>query len=148
MKLAVGTDHRGIEIKSLVIHWLKENNHEVIDVGANDEESCDYPDFALSAARLIHSGAVDKAVLICNTGIGMSIAANKVPGVYAAVCQSEFEAERCREHNDANCMCIPNATGKETLKKMLIQFTTTKSGDGRHARRVNKIKAIEDEFFS
>jgi ribose 5-phosphate isomerase B len=146
MKIAVGSDHRGFKTKKAVINWLKDNDHEVIDVGPDSEESCDYPDFAAAAARLVHSNAADQAILVCGTGMGMCITANKFPGVYACVCNSEFDSDRCREHNDANCMCIPDQLTDRTLEKMLKDFTTAKFGEGRHKRRVDKIKAIEDEF--
>tara|TARA_Y100000034_G_scaffold81854_1_gene98129 strand:+ start:3256 stop:3702 length:447 start_codon:yes stop_codon:yes gene_type:complete len=148
MRIAVGSDHRGFITKKTVIDCLKKKKHDVVDVGTCDEETCDYPDFAAAAARLVHSGSVDLAVLICNTGMGMAVTANKFPGVYACVCNSEFEAERARQHNNSNCMCIPSQLSDPTLCKMLEYFTIKTFGEGRHARRINKIKAIEDEFSS
>jgi len=148
MKVAVGSDHRGFQAKKLVMEWLKENNHEAVDVGTDSEESCDYPDFAAAGARLVHSSAVERAILICGTGMGMAVVANKFPGVYACVCHSDFESVRIRQHNNANCMCIPYQIGDRTLKKMLNDFTTIEFDGGRHERRIEKIKAIEDEFTS
>lgn len=147
MKIAVGSDHRGFQTKKIVIDWLQ-HNHEVIDVGTDSEESCDYPDFAAAAARLVHSGAAERAILICNTGMGMAVTANKFPNVYACVCNTDFEAQRIREHNNANVMCVPDQISHLTLHKMLENFITTKFEEGRHERRINKIKAVEDEFTS
>jgi len=146
MKIAIGSDHRGFSVKNAIIEWLKENDHEVIDVGTDSKESCDYPDHAAAAARLVHSGAAEQAILICGTGMGMAVVANKFPGVYACVCVSEFEATRIREHNNANCMCLPYQMSSPNLMKMLLRFTTVEFAGGRHARRIDKIKAIEDEF--
>ena len=145
MKIAIGSDHQGFQTKKLIIDWLQ-HNHETIDVGTDSEESCDYPDFAAAAARLVHSGSAERAILICNTGMGMAITANKFPNVYACVCSSAFEAERIREHNNANCMCISNQTSAPILHGMLAAFITTPFAEGRHERRTDKIKAIEDEF--
>jgi ribose 5-phosphate isomerase B len=149
MKVAVGSDHRGFQTKKTVINWLNDNGHEAVDVGTDSEESCDYPDFAAAAARLVHSNAVERAILVCGTGMGMAITANKFPGVYAAVCNSDFESERIRQHNNANCMCIPEQITDRTLEKMIADFTTIEFGkeeNSRHLRRIDKIKAIEDEF--
>lgn len=147
MKIAIGSDHRGFNTKKIAIEMLQANN-EVIDVGTDSLESCDYPDFAAAAARLIHSGTADRAILICNTGMGMAITANKFPNVYACVCNTGFEAQRMREHNNANVMCIPDQTSHTVLHDMLDKFITTKFEEGRHERRIEKIKAIEDEFTS
>ena len=146
MKIAVGNDHRGLTTKEAVVNLL--TDHDVIDVGTDSKESCDYPDFAAAAARLVHSGAADRAVLICGTGMGMAITANKFPGVYACVCDSEFEAERARCHNNANVMCIPSQLNPIIIEKMLNFFTRLDFEEGRHARRLDKIKAIENEFLS
>lgn len=148
MRVAVGSDHRGFNTKKTVVRWLNENGHEAIDVGPDSDKSCDYPDFAAAAARLVHSNTAERAILICGTGMGMAITANKFPGVYACVCNSEFDSDRCRQHNDANCMCIPNQSTDITLEKMLKDFITAKFEEGRHERRINKIKAIEDEFYA
>jgi len=144
MKIAVGNDHRGLKTKIEVLMLL--SDHEVTDVGTNNDESCDYPDFAAAAARLVHFGKVERAILICGTGMGMAITANKIPGVYACVCDSEFEAERARCHNNANVMCIPSQLNPIIIEKMLHYFINLKFEGGRHERRLNKIKEIENEF--
>lgn len=145
MRIAVGSDHRGFEVKKFVVGFL-EKKHEIMDVGTHNKESCDYTDFAADAARLVYYGKAERAVLLCCTGMGMAITANKFPGVYACVCSSDFEAKRAREHNNANCICIPEQIKSEELKSMLESFVSEKFGGGRHERRVNKIKNIEDEF--
>ena len=146
MKIAVGSDHRGFYTKNKIIDWLKQNKHEIVDVGTDSDKSCDYPDFAAAAARLVHSRAVERAILICGSGAGMAVVANKFPGVYACVCNSDFESARIRQHNMANCMCMSDQIGDITVEKMLKDFTTIEFDGGRHEKRINKIKAIEEEF--
>lgn len=146
MKIAIGSDHRGFKVKEQLISWLKEKNHEVIDVGTDSENTCDYPDFAAATARLLQSNTVERAILLCSTGVGMCITANKFPGVYAGVCQNPFEAERAREQNNINCMSIPANLSHATLTNTITNFLKTNFVGGRHERRFEKIRSIEDEF--
>jgi ribose 5-phosphate isomerase B len=149
MKIALGADHAGFVAKEEIRTVLKAMGHEVVDVGTTSEISCDYPDFAAVAARKVASGECERGVLICGTGIGMSIAANKVAGIRAALIHDEKTAEISRSHNDANVFCagarfMPVIKIAESLK---IWLQTPFLG-GRHSKRVEKISGIERESRS
>ena len=120
MKISVGTDHRGLEQKRMVSLIAKELGHEIVDHGANSTESCDYPDIARVLGVSVASGATDRGILICGTGIGMSIAANKVKGIRAAVCNNTNQARLSREHNDANVLCIPGDSFEESAVREMV----------------------------
>ncbi len=147
MKLAVGSDHAGIHLKMKLVPWLKSaagGRHQVIDMGTSDLTSVDYPDFAASVAKAVKSGRVSKGILMCGTGIGMSMAANKIHGIRAAVVWNEATAALAAEHNNANVLCLPGrflATKK--AQKMIKIFLKTPFGGGRHTRRVRKINQLE-----
>ena len=144
MKISVGTDHRGIEQKRMVKVIATELGHEVIDHGTNSTESCDYPDIAQDVGQSVTKSESDRGILICGTGIGMSIAANKVIGVRAAVCDSVDKATLSRQHNDANVLCIPGDSFDESIVREIISaWLTTEFEGGRHARRVDKIRSME-----
>jgi ribose 5-phosphate isomerase B len=147
MKIAVGADHRGHAVKEKIVVLLSERNHEVIDVGANSSTSCDYPDVAFPAARAVADGKVDFAVLICGSGIGMSICANKVAGVRAALCHDELTAQMSRKHNNANVLCLASdVLGDELIRRIVCSWIDTEfDSGGRHERRVRKINCIEDQ---
>jgi len=148
MKVAFGTDHAAGGLRDKIIEHLKAGDHEVEDFGCASAESCDYPDFASPVARAVSEGRADRGVLICGTGIGMSIVANKFKGVRAAVIHDEFTAEVSRSHNDSNVLCMgPRVLGAEMLMKLLDIWFATDAEGGRHARRVEKIKRIEEETF-
>jgi len=147
MKISVGTDHRGLEQKRMVSLIAEAAGHEVVDHGANSTESCDYPDIAKVLGESVASGSTDRGILICGTGIGMSIAANKVKGVRAAVCNNTDQARLSRQHNDANVLCIPGDSFEESaVREMVSAWLETEFEGGRHARRVEKVKQLEDEF--
>ena len=148
MKIAFGCDHGGFAVKEAVLNHLKTNGHEVIDFGTFDSNSCDYPDYALKVAKSVTSGEAEKGVLICGTGIGMSIAANKVKGVRCAHVNDAFSAEFTRRHNDSNIIALGAriATVGDIVKYIDIFLSTPFEG-GRHQRRVDKISQIESEFF-
>ena len=147
MKISVGTDHRGLEQKRMVSLIAKELGHEIVDHGANSTESCDYPDIARVLGVSVASGATDRGILICGTGIGMSIAANKVKGIRAAVCNNTNQARLSREHNDANVLCIPGDSFEESaVREMVSVWLETAFQRGRHQRRIDKVKQMEDEF--
>lgn len=147
MKISVGTDHRGLEQKATVSRIATKLGYTVIDHGANSTESCDYPDIAKTLGHSVASGQTDRGILICGTGIGMSIAANKVKGIRAAVCDNVNTARLSRQHNDANVLCIPGDSFDEsTVAEMVEVWLSTKPEGGRHARRVDKVKAMEAEF--
>jgi len=146
MKIAVGSDHRGYMAKEIVKSIIVQMGHEMIDMGTESERPVDYPDVAYLAARAVSRNEVDRAVLICATGIGMSITANKIKGVRAALCHDEFTAVVSRGHNDSNILCISaDQTGEGLLRKMVEAWLTSDFSGGRHQRRLNKIVAIEQD---
>src|SRR5687767_1849284 len=119
MKIAIGSDHRGFQVKGKIIELLKRLNHEAIDVGTHSADSCDYPDVAALVARKVGSGEVERGILICGSGIGMCIAANKVPGVRAAPCHDDLTAEMSRRHNDLNLLCLSaDMLGEKLIDRM------------------------------
>ena len=144
MKIAVGSDHRGLEAKDIVKSIIGQLGHEAVDMGPMDNQPMDYPDVAYLVATAVSKGEVERAVLICATGIGMSIAANKIPGVRAALCHDEFTAGVSRGHNDSNVLCISaDQSGEIMIRKMVEAWLTSEFSGGRHERRVNKISMIE-----
>jgi ribose 5-phosphate isomerase B len=144
MKIAIGSDHRGYDVKRRVISVLENLGHEVLDVGPQKRESVDYPDYAFQVALAVSEGRVDRGVLICGTGIGMCIAANKVHGVRAAPCHDSITAEMSRRHNDANVLCLSaDLLGEELIDRMVRIWLETEFEQGRHARRVEKITRFE-----
>ena len=146
MKIAIASDHGGIELKSVLISHIKERNMDVIDCGTHSMESCDYPDYAEMACRKVQSGEADIAVLVCGTGLGMSIAANKMRGIRAAVCGEDFSAHYASAHNNANVLCLgARVTGPGLAVLILDTFLDSSFEGGRHERRVNKIMALEAE---
>lgn len=145
MRVAVGCDHRGFQIKGKVIQLLKRMNHEVTDCGANGPESVDYPDIAAAVARQVSEGLVDRGILICGSGLGMCIAANKFRGVRAATCHDDLTAEMSRRHNDVNVLCISaDMLGERLIDRMIEIWLKTEFEGGRHARRVGKIADLEN----
>jgi ribose 5-phosphate isomerase B len=145
MKVLVGSDHRGFEIKQIVRDIIKQSGHECIDVGTNDNNPVDYPDIAYEAATAVSQKKADRALLVCATGLGMSIAANKVKGIRAALCHDELCARISRDHNDANVLCIAgDQIGEVMIRKMVETWLDTEFSGGRHKRRVRKITAIEE----
>ncbi|HEV58782.1 MAG TPA: ribose 5-phosphate isomerase B [Phycisphaerales bacterium] len=145
MRIAVANDHRGAASIQQVKAIIAQLNHELIDFGSAGDQPVDYPDRAYVAARAVSEGQADRAILICGTGIGMSIAANKVKGVRAALCYDELNARVSRHHNDANVLCLSgDLLGSSMLRKIVETWLTTDFAGGRHERRVNKIAAIEE----
>lgn len=146
MKVAVGSDHRGFVVKRKIVELLQKLGHDVRDLGASSLEAVDYPDFAVQVAVAVSEGQVDRGILVCGTGIGMSIAANKVRGVRAAPCHDDITAELSRRHNDANVLCLSaDLLGERLIDRMIQIWLTTEFEGGRHARRIEKIKKIEDD---
>ena len=146
MKIAIGCDHGGYLLKQDILIWMEEHDIDVEDVGCFSTESVDYPIYGEKVARLVASGACEKGIVICTTGIGISIAANKIKGIRCAHCADCLEAEMTRRHNDANMMAIgAGFTGKNMAERMVEVFLTTEFEGGRHERRVNKIMALEQE---
>jgi ribose 5-phosphate isomerase B len=145
MKIAIGSDHRGFDAKRRLVPMLRQMGHEVTDAGPDGHDSVDYPDFAYQVAKSVSEGRMDRGILICGTGIGMCIAANKVRGVRAAPCHDAITAEMSRRHNDANVLCLSaDLLGEELIDRMVRIWLTTDFEGGRHARRVDKIKKFED----
>ena len=142
--IALGSDHGGLALKRHVMEYLDARGLEYQDFGCYSTESCDYPDFGEAAARAVASGEYDRGIVICTTGIGISIAANKVQGIRCAHCADSLEAEMTRRHNDANMLAIgAGFTGKNLAERMVEVFLSTDFEGGRHERRVNKLNAIQ-----
>ncbi len=144
MRVAIGSDHRGFEAKQQVKAIATELGHECIDVGTDDNNPVDYPDLAYLAATAVSNKQADVAILACATGIGMSMAANKVRGIRAALCHDELSAQISRDHNDANVLCLSaDQIGAVLLRKIVEVWLSTEFSGGRHERRVRKIEVIE-----
>lgn len=143
MHIAIGSDHRGIEVKESIIRLIKEAGHDYQDFGTGSAEAVDYPDIALGVACAVALHDCERGILICDTGIGMSIAANKVNGVRAALCHDAFSAGRARQHNDANVLCLAARNDACQIAETISAFLTTEFEGGRHQRRVEKIGKME-----
>ncbi len=144
MNVALASDHRGFQAKEHVGAYLKSAGHYVIDCGCKSTESCDFPDFALRGAEAVATGECDRGVFFCGTGIGVSITANKVRGVRAALCHDELTAELSRRHNDANVLCLPaDLIGTELMRRITDVWLRTEYEAGRHVRRLEKIAEYE-----
>lgn len=148
MKISVACDHGGLNLKKALIAYLEKCGHEVLDFGTNDFSSCDYPDFAVQAAEAVASGKCDRGIVVCSSGIGVSIVANKVPGVRCAHCHDTYCAKYTRLHNDANMLAFgEKVIGVGLMEEMVHLFLTTEyEGGERHDRRIAKIKAIEEKY--
>jgi len=144
MKIALGADHRGFAIRPKVLKLLRRLGHEVDDVGTFTADAVDYPDIAKLVAEKVGAGEVDRGVLICGTGLGMCIAANKFPGVRAAPCHDDLTAEISRRHNDTNVLCLSSdLLSERRIDRMVEIWLSTPFEGGRHARRVEKIAELE-----
>ena len=147
MKIAVAADHGGLNLKNKIKEYLQSNGYEICDFGTNSTDSCDYPDFALLAAEAVASAKCDRGIIVCTTGIGVSIVANKVPGIRCALCHETNGAELTRRHNDANVLALGAvAVEEEVAVKIVDIFLKTEFEGGRHKRRVDKITAIEKKY--
>ncbi len=144
--IALASDHAGVELKDDLVHWLQQRGEVVRDLGPADTTSVDYPDFAARVASAVASGRAHRGILICGSGIGMSIAANKVAGIRAVVANNSLQAELSRRHNDANILCLgQRLTGPDLARDCVRSFLATSfdpGDDGRHQRRVNRIASI------
>lgn len=147
MKIALASDHRGFDYKKHIASLLADLGHEAIDCGtSNGDESVDYPDYGLKAAKSVSSGESSRAILVCGTGLGMSLVANKVKGVRATVCHDLFTVEMSRRHNDSNVLCLgADVVDQNLLDKKIKLWIDTPFEGGRHARRVNKIMDVESD---
>ena len=144
MRIAIGSDHRGWQVKARLVKMLQDAGHEVFDLGTNSADSVDYPDIASAVSSRVSAGDVERGILICGTGIGMSISANKFSGVRAATCQDAFVAEMSRRHNDVNVLCLGgDLLGERLLDDLVGIWLKTEFEGGRHGRRIDKIGQLE-----
>ena len=144
MKISIASDHGGYALKQELIAYLQEKGHDVTDFGCHDTSSCDYPDFGEAAARAVASGACERGIVVCTTGIGISISANKVKGIRCALCSEPYSAEMTRRHNDANMLALgAGIVGPNLAERIVETFLTTGFEGGRHARRVGLIARME-----
>ncbi len=142
MKLVIGADHGGVDLKGEIAGWLREAGHSVVDVGTEGHASCDYPDFAAAAAGKVASGEAEGGILVCGTGQGMAMTANRFSGVRAAVVSDTFSARMAREHNDANILCLgARVVGGGLARDIVFAWLGARFEGGRHARRVQKIES-------
>ncbi len=147
MRIAIGSDHRGYHLKEKLASLLRTKGHEVFDEGTSVTEAVDYPDFAAMVARRVSDQSVDRGILICGTGIGMAVTANKFPGVRAASCTDEVTAEISRRHNDLNVLCLSaDMLSPRSVERMVDLWIKTEFEGGRHSRRVEKIHQIEEQL--
>ncbi|MDL2294941.1 ribose 5-phosphate isomerase B [Ruminococcaceae bacterium OttesenSCG-928-D13] len=145
--IAFASDHGGFELKNHIMAYLKEQGYNCVDFGSHSEESCDYPDYAVPACNAVLGGECECALLFCGTGVGISIAANKLRGIRACCCSDTFSAEMTRAHNDANALCLGGrVVGFGLAEKLVDAFLSTSFMEGgNHRRRIDKIAAIEAE---
>ena len=146
MKIAVACDHGGLRLKSVVMEWLEKQGYEVSDFGTYNEESCDYPDFASKAAKAVVRGDCDKGIVICGTGIGVSITANKIKGIRCALVHDVFSAKATRQHNDTNMLAMGQRVVGEGLALEIVKaWLTSDFEGGRHIQRIEKMMSYEEE---
>jgi ribose 5-phosphate isomerase B len=144
MRIAIASDHRGYVIKGKILALIAELGHQASDMGTDSSESVDYPDYGAKVAQAVSEGSVDRGILICGTGMGMCITANKFPGVRACTCHDDLTAEMSRRHNDANVLCLSaDLLGDRLVNRMVEIWLKTEFEGGRHARRIEKIGQIE-----
>jgi ribose 5-phosphate isomerase B len=148
MKIAIACDHRGYTVKQRIVAQVMDRGHEVLDFGTDNPKPCDYPDFAIPASRAVALALADRGILIDGSGIGMSIIANKIPGIRAAICHDELTAEISRRHNNANILCFAaDLLGDELIRRIIDAWLLTPFEQGRHSRRVEKLAALERQLF-
>ena len=146
MKISMGCDHGGYLLKEHVKMYLTDKGHEIVDCGCNSLDSCDYPQFGAAAARAVAAGQCERGIVICTTGIGISITANKVRGIRCALCSEPLSAEMTRKHNNANVLAMgAGMTGPNMAERIVDTFLATEFEGGRHQRRVDGIAAVEAE---
>jgi RpiB/LacA/LacB family sugar-phosphate isomerase len=148
MRLAIGSDHAGFELKGILAAFLRESGHDILDVGTCNSQPVDYPDFAEAVSAPVLDGRAERGVLICGSGVGASVAANKVPGIRAGLCHDTYSAHQGVEHDDMNVIVLGSrVVGAELAKELVSAFARAKfSGEERHLRRLNKVRAIESRY--
>jgi RpiB/LacA/LacB family sugar-phosphate isomerase len=149
MRLVLGSDHAGFDLKQTLAGYLRELGHEILDVGTHSVAPVDYPDYAEALAKALRDGRADRGVLICGSGVGASVAANKIPGIRAGVCHDTYSAHQGVEHDDMNVLVLgARVIGPALAKELLSAFVHASfSGEGRHVRRLGKVKAIEARYL-
>src|SRR5436309_7734377 len=149
MKIAIGADHAGFELKERVKALLQELKHQVLDLGTMNSDPVDYPDYAEAVGLAVRDGKADRGILLCGSGVGASVAANKIPGVRAGLCHDHYSAHQGVEHDDMNVLCLgARIVGAEVIREAVQAFVAARfTGDERHARRLAKVKAIESRFL-
>ena len=146
MKIGIGNDHSALELKAEIIQFLKEKGHEIVDYGTNSAESCDYPVYGEIVARAVAAGEVDQGILICGTGLGISLAANKVKGIRCVVCSEPYSARLSKQHNNTNILAFgARVIGIEMAKMIVTEWLNAEFMGGRHQKRVDMIMALEEE---
>ena len=143
MNIAIGCDHQGLELKQFIMKLVAESGHSYEDFGCYTGDPVDYPDVARRVAEGVASGDFERGILTCGTGIGMSIVANKVKGIIAALCHDAFTAQRARQHNNASILCLGAREGQDAARDIIEAFLTVEFEGGRHQRRLDKIRAME-----
>ncbi|WP_068777393.1 ribose 5-phosphate isomerase B [Paenibacillus sp. FJAT-26967] len=148
MKIAIGADHAGYRLKDVIVPYLESLGHEITDVGCNCDQSVDYPDYAVPVCDLVLAGKADKGILICGTGIGMTIAANKFPGIRCALVHDMFSAKATREHNDTNVLAMgERVVGPGVAQEIVKIWLETEFSNGeRHENRLSKVKLLEEKY--
>ncbi len=148
MRVAVGADHAGFELKEVIAAYLRHHGHEVIDKGTHGEEPVDYPDYAEAVGKAIVGGEAERGVLVCGSGVGASVSANKIPGIRAGLCHDTYSARQGVEHDDMNVLVLgARVIGMELARELVDQFLAAKfTGEERHRRRLEKIKALERRY--
>lgn len=147
-RIAIGADHAGYRLKEFVKKLLEDKGFEVIDVGTHSEERCHYPEYAKKVAKMVSEGEVPRGILVCGSGIGMSIVANKFKGVRAALCHNIYSAKYSRLHNDSNVLCLGGrVTGEDLTREIVETWLNTPFEGGRHQERLNLIAQLEEENF-
>lgn len=144
LHIAIGCDHKGLGAKQFIAGLVGEKGHTYQDFGCHTSESVDYPDIAKEVAEAVAEGDFEQGILVCDTGIGMSIAANKVKGIRAALCHDAYSARCARQHNNANILCLGAEQEQDTIREIIEAFLTTEFEGGRHSRRVDKMTAMEE----
>lgn len=148
MRIAVGADHAGFDLKQILAEYLRDRGHEVIDLGTNSDQPVDYPDFAEAVSKAILDGRAERGVLICGSGVGASVSANKIPGIRAGLCHNTYSAHQGVEHDDMNMLVLgARVIGAEMARELVNHFLAAKfNGEERHRRRVEKINALERRY--
>jgi len=148
MRIVVGADHAGFELKQILAEYLRHRGHEVIDKGTDSDEPVDYPDFAEAVSNVVIAGQAERGVLVCGSGVGASVSANKIPGIRAGLCHDTYSARQGVEHDDMNILVLgARVIGVEMARELVEHFLAAKfNGEERHRRRVEKIKALEQRY--